>query len=143
MYLESLFPFTILAVECIFSTIFDNNPVCRYSLKQVLLKISPYSQENNYVGAFFNKVACLQANNFIKKRLQHRCFPVYINMEYCGICKSSFFFTEHLWLLFLAISNSCVSRMDVIIKIDDERKINYRRHSINIHQFISIDFKMT
>ena len=24
----------------------------------------------------FNKVACLEAYNFIKKRLQHRCFPV-------------------------------------------------------------------
>ena len=37
--------------------------------------ISQYSQENTYVGKyhFFKD---LQACNFIKKRLQHRCFPV-------------------------------------------------------------------
>ena len=28
--------------------------------------------------SYFNKVAGLQAYNFIKKRLQHRCFPVNI-----------------------------------------------------------------
>ena len=36
-------------------------------------------QENTCVGEFlFNKVAGLQAYNSIKKRLQHRCFPVNI-----------------------------------------------------------------
>ena len=28
--------------------------------------------------SLFNKVACQKACNFIKKRLQHRCFPVNI-----------------------------------------------------------------
>ena len=28
--------------------------------------------------SYFNKVAGLQAYNFIKKRVQHRCFPVNI-----------------------------------------------------------------
>ena len=48
----------------------------------------------------FNKYAGLKAWNFIKKRLQHRGFPV----------KSSRFlrtpfFTEHIWLLLLEISH--------------------------------------
>ena len=30
------------------------------------------------LGSLFNKVACLQVCSFIKKRLQHRCFPVNI-----------------------------------------------------------------
>ena len=50
--------------------------VRRYSLKQVFLKISQYSQENGYTGVSFNKVAGLKACNFIKKILQYRCFPV-------------------------------------------------------------------
>ena len=55
--------------------------------------------------------------------------------------RAAFFYRTPL--VAVSDSNSCVSRMDVIIKSDDERKINYRRLSINIHQFISIDFKMT
>ena len=50
-------------------------------------KISQISQENTGVGDFFNKVASLLVSlsnkvkdflacNVIKKRLQHRCFPV-------------------------------------------------------------------
>ena len=41
--------------------------------KKLFIKISQYSQENNCVGVSFNKV--VQVCNFIKKRLQHRCFP--------------------------------------------------------------------
>ena len=41
-------------------------------------KSSVYSQENTFVGAFFDKVAGFQAWNLIKKRLQHRCLPVNI-----------------------------------------------------------------
>ena len=42
--------------------------VCRCSLKQMFLKISQISQESTRAGVSFY--------NFIKKRLQHRCFPV-------------------------------------------------------------------
>ena len=48
----------------------------RYSVKKVFLKISQISQENTCAGLFLNKAAALQACNLIKKRLQHRCFPV-------------------------------------------------------------------
>ena len=40
------------------------------------LKISQYSQENSCVESFLNDVACLQACNFIRTRLQHRRFAV-------------------------------------------------------------------
>ena len=43
----------------------------------------------------FNKVTGFQASNFIKKRLQHRCFPV----KFAKFLRTPFF-TEHLrWLL--------------------------------------------
>ena len=48
----------------------------RCSAKKVLLKISQVSQESSVLEFLFNKVAGLQACNFIKKKLQHRCFPV-------------------------------------------------------------------
>ena len=48
----------------------------RFSINKAVLKNSQYSQEKTYVRVFFNKVTGLQACNFIKKRLQHRCFPV-------------------------------------------------------------------
>ena len=51
----------------------------RCSSKQLVLKLLLYSQENTPVlESLFNKVASLKACNFIKKRLQHRCFPVNI-----------------------------------------------------------------
>ena len=34
--------------------------------------------ETPVLGSLFNKAAALQACNFIKKKLQHRCFPVII-----------------------------------------------------------------
>ena len=44
--------------------------------KQASFKVPQISQESTYVGVSFNKVAGLNAWNFTKKRLQHRCFPV-------------------------------------------------------------------
>ena len=44
--------------------------------KKLLFIISQYSQENSCVGGFF--LIKLQAFSFIKKRLQHSCFPVNI-----------------------------------------------------------------
>ena len=49
------------------------------SIKKSFLTVLQYSQKNTCVGvSFFNKVVGLKACNFIKKRLQHRCFPVII-----------------------------------------------------------------
>ena len=47
-----------------------------FCLKKMFLKISQFSQENTCIGVSFYKVAGLQTCNFIKKRLQHRFFPV-------------------------------------------------------------------
>ena len=46
--------------------------------KKGFVKLAQYSQENTYVGVFFNKAAGLRDCNYIKKRLQNRCFPVKI-----------------------------------------------------------------
>ena len=53
----------------------------------------------------FNKVAALNARNFIKKTLQHRCFPVNI----AKFLRTPFF-TEHLWCLFLHCTGYCFVR---------------------------------
>ena len=44
----------------------------------LFLNILQYSQEKTCIRVSFFKVAGLKAINFIKKRLQHRCFPVNI-----------------------------------------------------------------
>ena len=46
--------------------------------KKVFLKISQILQESNCVNPIFNEVEGLEACNFTKKRLQHRCCPVNI-----------------------------------------------------------------
>ena len=58
--------------------------------KKLFLKISQYSLDNTYVGVSFNKVAGLQACNFIKETPAQVFF-----CEYCEIFKNTFF-TEHL-----------------------------------------------
>ena len=44
--------------------------------KQSFLNVSQISRENTYVRVSFNKVAGQKTWYFIKRRLQHRCFPV-------------------------------------------------------------------
>ena len=51
--------------------------------------------------SLINKTATMKACNFIKKRLQHRCFTVNI-AKFLRIS----FFIEHLWWLVLAVSTT-------------------------------------
>ena len=43
--------------------------------KKLLLKILQYSQENTRLESLYNKATSIEICNFIKKRLQCRCFP--------------------------------------------------------------------
>ena len=66
----------------------------------MFLKTSKISQDNTWAGVFFNKGANLKACNFIKKRLQHRRFPV----KFPNILKTSFLKEYLKWqLLYVAI----------------------------------------
>ena len=47
----------------------------RCSVKKVFLKVSQVSQKTPVLESLFNKVTGFQVN-YIKKRIQHRCFPV-------------------------------------------------------------------
>ena len=64
------------------------------SVEKVFLEISQNSQENTCTRASF--LVMLQACNFIKKSLWHRCFP----LNFVKFLRTSFF-TEHLWWLLL------------------------------------------
>ena len=71
----------------------------RSSHLQMLFKIGclknlVISTGNTCSGVSFYKTADLKAYNFIKKRPQHRCFPVSI----AKFLRTPFF-TEHWWLL--------------------------------------------
>ena len=52
------------------------------SIKNLFLKILQYPQEEPVLESLFKKIAGLQACRFIKKRPQHRCFPVNIAKDY-------------------------------------------------------------
>ena len=56
----------------------SNHQRCSIEQKRLFLKILQYSQENTCVGSRFNRLAGFKTCNFIKKRLQHWCFPMNI-----------------------------------------------------------------
>ena len=56
--------------------------------------------------SFLNKDQDLQACNFLKKRLQHRCFPVNI----AKIFKNSFFIEHLRWLLLQVLYKKTVPK---------------------------------
>ena len=70
-------------------------PYARSRRSQMFFKINVFKNFVNFTG----KHIC----NFIKKRLQHRCFPVKFGKFFKNI-----FFTEYLRWLFLSCVNSCV-----------------------------------
>ena len=51
---------------------------CGRTFRRSYLNILQYPQEIPVLESLFKKVAGLKARNFIKKRHQHRCFPVNI-----------------------------------------------------------------
>ena len=63
---------------------------------------SGFHLKTSVVEFLFKKVAALKARNFIKKKLQHRCFPVNITKFL-----RTPFFAEHLWWLFLHCTGNC------------------------------------
>ena len=50
----------------------------RFSIKNFFLKSSQNTQETSLLEPLFKNVAGLKACNFIRKRTQHRCFPINI-----------------------------------------------------------------
>ena len=68
------------------------------------------------VEFLFNKVAALETCNFIKKTLQHRCFPVYI----AKFLRTPFF-TEHLFLQNTSGGCFCIVQVIVLCNLDPSR----------------------
>ena len=66
-----------------------------------VLKVYNIHRKTSALESQFNKVAGLEAYKFIKKRLQHRCFPVNIaNLSrklYLTLFRMGFFGAAHGW----------------------------------------------
>ena len=58
--------------------------------------------------SLFNKVTGLEPCNFIKKRLQHKCFPV----NFCEFLRT-LMFTEHVRLLLLYLPRYDTSKLEL------------------------------
>ena len=83
--------------------------VRKCSSKLVFLKTLQYSLESTCVGVSFNKVAGLNACNFLKNRLQCKCFPVNIAKFF----KTSFSI-EHLWSMLLRLNLNLSSAVKIL-----------------------------
>ena len=68
------------------------------------LKFCKFHSKTPVLESLFNKAAGLNVSNSIKKRLQHRCFPV----KFVKFLKTSFFTEKFQWLLLTF--NSCFQR---------------------------------
>ena len=90
--------FQISYLQTFVLAVFSRSRCSQMLFKVVILKFSWISQENTCVGvSFLLKLVVFKACNFIKKRLQHRCFPVI-----CEKFLRTLFSTEHYrWLLLL------------------------------------------
>ena len=62
----------------------------------VLKNFTNFTKETPVLESLFNNTAVLKACNFIRQRLQQRCFPVNI----AKFLRTAFS-TEHLWWLLL------------------------------------------
>ena len=60
-----------------------------------VLKVWNIHRKTPVLESLFSKIASLEACNFIKKRLQHRCFP----MNIAKFFRNFFFPKHHRWLL--------------------------------------------
>ena len=61
-----------------------------------VLKVCNIHRKMSVLESLFSKITSLEACNFIKNRLQHRCFPVNIAEFLIKL-----FFKEHYWWLLL------------------------------------------
>ena len=69
---------TFLVTYDVIMNVSSEAAIRRCSSKEVFLTILQYSQEDACVGVSLNIFAGVKACNFIKKKLQHRCFLVSI-----------------------------------------------------------------
>ena len=81
----------------------------RCSVKRACLNISQISQENTWSECFLIKLQTFKLCNFIKKRLQHKCFPVKFaksirTLILKNICKRLLLFLKNkcsaMWLMY-------------------------------------------
>ena len=75
--------------------------VRRCCSKQVYLKISHYSKKKYVLKSLSDKVVGLKVCNYIKNRLQHRCFPV----NFGKFLRTSVFIEHFRWLLLTTVLN--------------------------------------
>ena len=66
-----------------------------FSKKGVLKNFEKFTGKHLFQGLFFNKVAALRPATLLKRRLQHRCFPVNI----VKFLRTPFFIEQLWWLL--------------------------------------------
>ena len=74
----------------------------------LIAKLEEYRLDKTHVlESLFNKISGLKVCNFIRKKLQHRCFPV-------NIAKFLRTAIEDLWWLFLQNQDNVLSLLKIV-----------------------------
>ena len=95
-----------------------NTKSFRRSFKIDVLKFCKFHTETSMLKFLFDKVAGLQTRNFLKKRLQHRCFPMKLSLIV-------FRWNQPLW------------------KIHDIASINFDCFTINVSNQLKLSSEIT
>ena len=91
--------------------IFRSNRPEVFCKKGVLRKFAKFTRKHLCQSLFFNKVAGLRSTTLLKKRLQHRFFP----LNFSKFLRTSFL-TEHLrWLLLYVIFREAVCKVHILV----------------------------
>ena len=101
-------PFCLLLIESIFRFDSSEPAICSCSIKTVILKLSPNSQESIWIGVSFCLLhPCPKSVILSRRRLGNRCFPLFsCNLRcvlclYCSLVSVTKFYT---WYLFYQLS---------------------------------------
>ena len=109
--------------------------------KDVLRNSAKFTEKHLCQSLFFNKVAGLRPPTLLKKRLQHRCFPV----NFVNFLRKPFYI-EHLWQLLLILSESIIfsfawfgkpSCKDLILKKLCKSLVNSQNGLSDFHKLAS------
>ena len=90
--------------------------ICSYKFRNI-------HRRTHLLESLFNKVAGLQACNFIKKRLQHKCFP----MNILKFLRAAIFIEDLRWLVLEILSVTVLATFKLVKKYKHYKKrLDYR-----------------
>ena len=109
----------ILYGKCIFTHSEAATGRCSFKI-DALKNFAVFTKKSICVGSLFNKITGLQAYDFIKKRIQHRCFPVNVAKSF-----KNNYLEEHQWKTAYTSTSSSTNSFYWYFNIESQMNVNY------------------